>query len=577
MKQSKWSAILILLLAATGFLLSIIPVIHSGRTAVVVTLLHLTIGGLLILWLVPFLWQHIRQKRRFVFIRPGQILLLPVLLVMVASGVWLTIAGQQQQNAWFHTLVGVVLILLLLWHAQSVLGTIFTKWLLWGLALLMLLALGATWLENEAQPQSVLAQQYSQTPVRLLGPLPPYNADTMSPDRCAECHAEIANEWQQSLHSVADVELIYSRVVSQFRREHGIEASNYCAGCHSPLRMARGQLDRNIAQADQANVDCLVCHSIQTVHQPVGNNYADLKVWQTNSYDWRWPQSVADRFLLMQPEAHKAQWNGPIMQESLLCGSCHRQILPAAFSGGPEDIILQNTFTEWQDSPYNNGDVTELRTCQDCHMPTTEDSGTKHSHLFAGVNTDVAQIMGFHDLHPAQQALLQEAATLEVTAAGCEQETINLLVTVTNSGTGHNLPTGVTDLRQVWLEITAVNEQNAIVFQAGNINQAGVLDPQATIFHAVLGDEHGQPVYFHDIMRARQILADTTIPPKASHQSNYQISALENQTLSITAKLQYRLIPQNFVNHYMAANLRFRVITMNSESLQIDVPKICSN
>lgn len=577
MKQSRWSSHLILLLAATGFLLSIIPMIHAGRTTVVVTLLHLVIGGLLIIWLVPFLWQHIRQKRQFVFTRPGQILLLPVLLVMIASGIWLVVAGQQPQNAWIHTLFGVLLILLLLWHVQSVLGTIFTKGLVWGIALLVLLALGATWLENEAQPQPVLAQQYAQTPLQLVGTLPPYDEGTMSPDRCAACHAKIAAEWQQSLHSVADVELIYARVVSQFRREHGIEASNYCAGCHSPLRMARGQLERNIAKADQANVDCLVCHSIQTVHQPVGNNRAEMRIWQTKSYDWRWPQSVADRFLLMQPEAHKGQWNGAVMQESLLCGSCHRQVLPASLSGGPADLVLQDTFTEWQNSPYNNGDVAEQRTCQDCHMPTGEDGGTKRSHLFAGVNMDVAQIMGFHDLHPAQQALLQEAATLEVMAAGCEQEAINLLVTVTNSGTGHNLPTGVTDLRQVWLEVTAVDDHNTIVFQSGHIDQAGVVDPQATIFHAILGDENGQPVYFHDIMRARQILQDTTIPPKASHQSNYQIPALKNQTLNITAKLQYRLIPQNFVNHYMAANLRFRVITMNSESLQIDVPKICSN
>jgi hypothetical protein len=279
----------------------------------------------------------------------------------------------------------------------------------------------------------------------------------------------------------------------------------------------------------------------------------------------------------MQPEAHKAQWNGALMQESLLCGSCHRQILPASLSGGTEDLVLQDTFTEWQNSPYNNGDVAELRTCQDCHMPLAENGGTKRSHLFAGVNTDVAQIMGFHDLHPAQQALMEKAATLEVTVAGCEQGNINLLVTVTNSGTGHNLPTGVTDLRQVWLEVTAVDDHNTIVFQSGLIDQAGIVDPQATIFHAVLGDENGHPVYFHDIMRARQILQDTTIPPKLSHQTNYQIPTLKSQTLNITTKLQYRLIPQNFVDNYMATNLRFRVITMNSESLQIDVLTICSN
>ncbi len=568
---------LIFLLAATGFLLSIIPLINGGRTAVMVTLLHLALGGLLSIWLIPFLWQHIRLKRQFVFIRPGQILLLPVLLVMITSGAWLVIAGQHLQNAWIHALFGVLLILLLLLHARSVQRIISAKWLAMGLILLVLLILRTTWLESDAQPQPILGQQYPQTPLRLIGTLPPYDADTMSPDRCADCHAEIVDEWQQSLHSVADVELIYSRVVSQFRREYGIEASNFCAGCHSPLRMARGQLDRNIAQVDQANVDCLVCHSIQTIHQPVGNNHTDMMIWQTKSYDWRWSQSIADRFLLMQPEAHKAQWNGARTQESLLCGSCHRQVLPAALSGGPVDLVLQDTFTEWQNSPYNNGDAAEQRTCQDCHMPTTENGGTKRSHLFAGVNTDVAQIMGFHDLHPAQRELMQKAATLAITAASCEQATINLFVKVTNSGTGHNLPTGVTDLRQVWLEITAVDNQNTIVFQSGTINQEGVLDSQATIFHTILGDEKGQPIYFHDIMRARQILQDTTIPPKASHQTNYQIPTLKNQILNITAKLQYRLIPQNFVNHYMAANLRFRVITMNSESVQINVPTICSN
>src|SRR6185437_6813757 len=71
------------------------------------------------------------------------------------------------------------------------------------------------------------------------------------------------------------------------------------------------------------------------------------------------------------------------VKTSALCGSCHTVILPVFAKDGqqvkdtngkPKEFHEQMTYPEWQNSVYQNErapiDVTQARTCQDCHMST---------------------------------------------------------------------------------------------------------------------------------------------------------------------------------------------------------------
>jgi hypothetical protein len=82
---------------------------------------------------------------------------------------------------------------------------------------------------------------------------------------------------------------------------------------------------------------------------------------------------------------------------------------------------LENTYVEWQQSPYSQTGVP----CQQCHMP-------ERRHLWRGI----------HDPEMVRQGITV-TITPDATAfrAG---HTIQAVITVTNSGAGHYLPTYVT-------------------------------------------------------------------------------------------------------------------------------------
>ena len=204
-------------------------------------------------------------------------------------------------------------------------------------------------------------------------------------------------------------------------------------------------------------------------------------------------------------------------------------------------------------------------------MPYVEsESGNTpvRSHLVAGTNVEVARILGAHDLYPAQEALLREAATLTITPAVCATDGISFEVHVTNSGAGHHLPTGVTDLREVWLEVQAIDAAGQVVWSSGVVGADGTLPDDAVRFGTVLGDAAGNPVLLHDIARVRGVLTDTTLAPAETRVVPYYIALpLRPALLTLQTRLLYRVVPQSFVADYISPLLRFRVIPMTEATV----------
>jgi hypothetical protein len=420
------------------------------------------------------------------------------------------------------------------------------------------------------------SKQFAPASFRILGELPDYDEYEMAAKRCADCHKEIADQWKESMHAMADTELFYARVVGEFRKEFGFQASNWCAGCHSPLRLGRGELNEKVATVAQPNVDCIVCHSIRGAHDSIGNNGYDLMIARQSGYELAGTRGLSDRLLLIQPEAHRSRWNSSFMRTPEFCGSCHRQVLPDFLSGGNVELVLQDTYTEWARSKYNTADKAIGRTCQDCHMPREPgldvDLGNKRpSHLFLGGSYDIARISGSHTAYTESKRFLQQAATIEITPVRTGKDGVELIVKVTNSGAGHNLPTGVTDLRQMWVAVTVTNDAGEIVYESGKIDAAGFLDSSATVFGMTLGDGNGNPVHFHHIAKARQILSDTTIPAGETREVKYAVPVQHSRRLQVDAKLMHRAVPQNFINHYMTPDLRSEVVVMTQATTNINL------
>ena len=190
------------------------------------------------------------------------------------------------------------------------------------------------------------------------------------------------------------------------------------------------------------------------------------------------------------------------LRTSNFCGGCHDVRLGAEDQGTPKRDAqrLENLFTEWQQGPYGpNGSNTS---CQDCHMslypakppgsyaynivsvyPKVSPRSVRvvSTHYFTGV--DVALIEGFPGQDsvgtgsyglPIGQAdrrdqLLKAAATMvvnvpeNVTPGGI----LSVAVDVTNVGAGHRIPSGFSQERQMWIELTVTSASGNDIYRSG--------------------------------------------------------------------------------------------------------------
>ena len=129
-------------------------------------------------------------------------------------------------------------------------------------------------------------------------------------------------------------------------------------------------------------------------------------------------------------------------------------------------------------------------------------------------------------------ARLKSAAEMELDAPQivAPGESATVTVTITNVGAGHYLPTGLTEVRQMWLEVTA---------EAADGTTTTVGERR---FGTVLKDKDGNaPAELWD---AVGIESDDRIPPRESATSTYTVTmpaGAEKSTLK--AALYYKSVP----------------------------------
>jgi hypothetical protein len=588
MNGAKKVAGLLLLLVLTGAFLMLANKTSFWAATLTVTALHVLSALLLAIVIVRFLKKHVARERDKGIFGLGKLLQSLFLLLTYASGLALIAVGRRSWIPPVHVLLGFGFIAAVLVHTgavrkQFVLGGLTEGAKIGGFLVFVGLVLSARMtIVNTGKSIPDELRTIPNAFMQLSERLPDYQQETMSPDGCARCHSEIVRQWKQSLHAVADSEIIYARVVSEFREKHGVEASNWCASCHSPLRVARGQLNLKVADVDQPNVDCMVCHSITAIHQPHGDNRFTLKLKPENGYAVGLGQRISDRFMLLQPAAHQLRWNSVVTNTPEFCGTCHSQSTPPFVAESGHSLVLQDTYGEWARSRFNSTDPATRKSCQDCHMPANENRWTSlgqktPSHYFAGGSVDIARLSGARERLKLATDLLANTASLALDVQQCGSNNIELRAQVTNFGAGHNLPTGVTDLREVWLEVIVSGEMGEVIYSSGRVDGNGYLDERAIRFGVTLGDAEKKPIRFHDIARARYILSDTTIPSGATHQVSYSIPLLGQKKADVKVRLLYRGVPQDFINHYMTSDLRFQIVTMASASLSFDAGAGCGS
>lgn len=124
----------------------------------------------------------------------------------------------------------------------------------------------------------------------------------------------------------------------------------------------------------------------------------------------------------------------------------------------------------------------------------------------------------------------------------------------------------------MWLSVSITDAEGKYLYHSGKLNEKGIVDPNATIYHTVFGDKDGKPTLH--VWSATQILSDNRVPPKGQKEESVTclVPKDANSPLKITAVLNYRSAPQEVVDALLGEkSVKFPVIEMAEVSKEISL------
>lgn len=228
---------------------------------------------------------------------------------------------------------------------------------------------------------------------------------------CGECHKDIYDQWNSSVHHFASFNnQFYRKSVEYMQDVVGPQPSKWCAGCHDHAVFFNGRFERPIKeQIDtpeaHAGLACTSCHSIVHVDSSMGNGgftieYPPLHELATSKNKY---MRMLDRFLTYtDPEPHRRSFIKPFMREdaSEFCAACHKVHLDVPVNNY-RWFRGFNEYDNWQASGVSGQGARSFyypdksSTCVDCHMPLVPSQdpghhdGLVHSHRFPAANMAV--------------------------------------------------------------------------------------------------------------------------------------------------------------------------------------------
>ncbi len=417
-----------------------------------------------------------------------------------------------------------------------------------------------------------------------------------TPAQCTGCHSNYGSPevepyraWVGSMmgQSARDPLMWAALAIANQDAEHSGET---CLRCHLPKGWLEGRSapedGSSMTADDRHGVQCGVCHRLVDPFADPENPPEDTAILAALTEPvttlggaqmiidpddrLRGPfDVVAD--LGSDPHAPaRSTLISPYHRSSELCGTCH-DVLNPLFTRNigtgeyelnaidtPGDPALafpeQSTYSEWAASEYATtgvvapqfgGNLTNVSTCQDCHMPDVsgKDANTGVNridlplHEFLGGNTFVPAIIPEHPTFGAEvdadllaetvvknTKFLRKAATVSATLASG-----SLTVRVQND-TGHKLPTGYPEGRRMWLHVRAYDEARNVVFESGRYVFA---DRDLPSHNALISDPDYDPNLkvweaVHGITPAWAVVLGATAGP-SSHLALNNVRELDNR------------------------------------------------
>ncbi|MEM9695100.1 MAG: multiheme c-type cytochrome, partial [Myxococcota bacterium] len=374
--------------------------------------------------------------------------------------------------------------------------------------------------------------------------------NALDPASCRDCHVAAYEQWLGSMHAYAADDPVFIAMNRRGQEETNGELGSLCVSCHAPMAVRTGATTDglNLEEVPQylKGVTCYFCHSVDAVEGTHNNplRLADDLVMRGGIVD-----PVDNPY---HESAYSELLDGnQIGPSSSMCGSCHDVVLD-------NDVHLERTYLEWQESIFGNGSPGGL-SCNDCHMPSQPGpvaiqegmpERTIHDHLMPGVdvaltpwpNSDLNRSRVERELFGA---IIGQICVLPPLIA------TDIEVTLDNAFSGHSFPSGAAHDRRVWVEVMAYDENDALVYSVGDIDEGeavatrGKQNPELwEVRDFVFGptddpDDH----FFWEIARYETALLEQADSPTDIHSQTRIFSVPLNAGAVSRATLRVRIRP----------------------------------
>lgn len=430
--------------------------------------------------------------------------------------------------------------------------------------------------------------------------------DWKDPRLCGQCHTTQYEGWNGSMHSNSFTDPVYQAL---FALAVKADPSNlyHCGTCHTPIGVTTGTLefhpDQGLHGAFSAptvaamGVSCDVCHTIS------GTNMHKTAVLEHGNASFVLDPGQTKRATL---DDAKSPFHETAVSEhhgkADFCGNCHQIFHPG------NNFPIERTYDEWKYSIYAQNGIQ----CQDCHMVPVEIANrvadelkvpealddpslegfaalggpwrkVVHTHGFIGGNAVITELLGAgakdsdkaEDLGRSGSAAeaikrLQSVASLKVEVTPEAGPLHRVKVKVTNERAGHHLPTSLTEVRQVWLEVVVSDDQGRELLRSGTLTDANRLPPDTVIFNNHAVDKDGKDTILPwEVARFSEM---NTIPPRGYRYGKYFFNLPPDATeVKVSAKLHYRSFDQSVADLLLGEGA-VRVPSIEMVALEESIP-----
>jgi hypothetical protein len=368
-----------------------------------------------------------------------------------------------------------------------------------------------------------------------------------------------------------------------------------CSRCHAPMAapispspddeiLSFLKADHPKSNLGLDGVSCTVCHQISPENLGTAESFTGGFVLNTERAIYG---PHADPVTMpMQRHVNYTPKRGDHILSSAMCATCHTVITHSYDADGKKNdstLHEQVPYLEWRNSIFNDEVATNVGTaksCQDCHMPTTDENGQVIStrlahnpggrdfpflrdrqpfgrHTFAGGNVFMTKLIrnnrkslgietsadAFNRTIQATQKMLRtQTARIAIDSMSTDRNGTVAVVSLENLS-GHKFPTAYPS-RRAWIELTVMNDSGEAVFVSGRSNVAGELidadekliesesatgpiqnhyqtissSQQVQIYETIMADEAGNPTFA--LLRGSEFLKDNRLLPKGWTESH---------------------------------------------------------